>query len=350
MKLKIIRLLLLSTAAVLLAGCGGGTEPVSSPTPYPTYTPVPLATPNLEATIEAKVKAVLTAVPTLTPTPVPSPTVTRTPIPPNPTAPPPPSIAAATPTLTNGRGKSPADATRTARLESGLPAYTPTPTPVPTATPTPTAVPTATKVPVKAALMQSLPVDVSAVLSAGPIANSLRTFAGYGMPKPHDPNQRIPQWEFTVPLGTPALSPISGTVFDVPTLWSDDYTVMIRGDQGGWIWEVEHVMNVEVSVGERVEAGQKIATASDFPERIDGKGFAIVELGLLEGGRVPTHHCPLLYIDQTVLLSITAGLDAIRQENLQRLDRQGLVSDPVNDPYGQACWTHDPILDYAYAE
>ena len=193
--------------------------------------------------------------------------------------------------------------------------------------------------------MQSLPVDVSAVLSAGPIANSLRTFAGFGMPKPHDPNQRIPQWEFTVPLGTPALSPVSGTVFDVPTLWSDDYSVMIRGDEGGWIWEVEHVMNVEVSVGERVEAGQTIATASDFPERIDGKGFGIVELGLLEGGRVPTHHCPLLYIDQAVLLSITAGLDAIRQENLQRLDRQGLVLDPVNDPYGQACWTHDPIRD-----
>jgi predicted GH43/DUF377 family glycosyl hydrolase len=207
-----------------------------------------------------------------------------------------------------------------------------------------------TPAPVKAALMQSLPVDVSAVLSAGPIANSLRTFAGFGMPKPHDPNQRIPQWEFTVPLGTPALSPILGTVFAIHTLWSDDWTVMIRGDQGDWIWEVEHVMNVEVNVGERVEAGQKIATASDFPERIDGKGFAIVELGLLEGGRVPTHHCPLLYIDQTVLLSITAGLDAIRQENLQRLDRQGLVSDPVNDPYGQACWTHDPILDYAYAE
>ena len=285
---------------MVLVACSGASEP----------------TPDIEATVEAKVKTVLTAVPT----------------------------------LTNGRGNPPADATRTARLESGLPAYTPTPTPVPTATPTPTTVPTATKVPAKAALMQSLPVDVSAVLSAGPIANSLRTFAGFGMPGPNDPNQLNPQWAFTVPLGTPALSPISGTVFDVPTLWSDDYSVMIRGDEGGWIWEVEHVMNVEVSVGERVEAGQKIATASDFPERIDGKGFAIVELGLLEGGRVPTHHCPLLYIDQTVLLSITTGLDAIRQENLQRLDRQGLVSDPVNDPYGQACWTHDPILDYAYAE
>jgi hypothetical protein len=165
------------------------------------------------------------------------------------------------------------------------------------------------------------------------------------MPKPHDPNQRIPQWEFSVPLGTPALSPVSGTVWRIPTLWSDDYSVMIQTVEGGWIWEVEHVMNVEVNVGERVEAGQKIATASDFPERINGTGLALVEVGLPEGGRVPTHHCPLPYIDQNVLSSITAGLDAIRQENFQRLDKQGLISDTVNDPYGQACWTLDPIRE-----
>jgi biotin carboxyl carrier protein len=228
------------------------------------------------------------------------------------------------------------------------PTSTPTQVPpTPTATPSPTAtsVPIATPTPVKTVLMQSLPVDVSAVLSAGPIANPLRTFVGFGMPGLYDPNRRSPQWIFTVLLGTPALSPVSGTVFNIPTLWSEDYSVMIRGDQGDWIWEVEHVMDVEVRVGERVEAGQQVATASDFPERIDGNGFGIVELGLLGGPRWPTHYCPLLYIDPTVLSSITADLDAIRQENLQRLNKQGLVSDPVNDPYGQACWTHDPLRE-----
>jgi len=137
----------------------------------------------------------------------------------------------------------------------------------------------------------------------------------------------------------------SGTVSYIHTLWNDDYTVMIRGNQGGWIWEVEHVINVEVRVGERVEAGQQVATASDFAETEHGKGFGVVELGLLEGGLVPIHHCPLLCIDQTALPSITDDLEAIRQENLQHLDRQGYVLDPVNDPYGQACWTHDPIRD-----
>ena len=302
MKLKHIILVFSTAFLMLLVACSGSAEPVPQPTytEYPTYTPVPLATSNLEATVETKVNTVAA---TATPEPTPSPIVKSK--------------------VTNS----------------------PPPTPTLTPSPTATSVPTATKVPVKAALMQSLPVDVSAVLSAGPIANSSRTFGGFGMPKFHDPNQRIPQWEFSVPLGTPALSPVSGTVSDIHILWSDDYTVMIRGDQGDWVWEVEHVINVEVRVGERVEAGQQVATASDFAERINGKGFGVVELGLLEGGRVPIHHCPLLYIDQTALSSITADLDAIRQENLQRLDGQGFVLDPVNDPYGQACWTHDPILD-----
>ena len=48
MKLKVIRLLLLTTALMLLVGCGGISES------------------DAEATVEAKVKAVLTAIPTPT--------------------------------------------------------------------------------------------------------------------------------------------------------------------------------------------------------------------------------------------------------------------------------------------
>jgi hypothetical protein len=298
---QLTRTILVPAAAILLlASCGEVSQP---PVDIAATAPVPTAT---------------VAQPTSTPTQVPpTPTATATQVQPRPTA-------TATPTAT--------------------PTQVP---PTPTATPSPTAtsVPIATPTPVKTVLMQSLPVDVSAVLSAGPIANPLRTFVGFGMPGLYDPNRRSPQWIFTVLLGTPALSPVSGTVSNIPTLWSEDYSVMIRGDQGDWIWEVEHVMDVEVRVGERVEAGQQVATASDFPERIDGNGFGIVELGLLGGPRWPTHYCPLLYIDPTVLSSITADLDAIRQENLQRLNKQGLVSDPVNDPYGQACWTHDPLRE-----
>ena len=64
MKLKIIRLLLLPTAAVLLVACGRSDGPISNPTPDPTYIPVP---------IEEKIVA--------EPTSTPSPVSTDTPLP-----------------------------------------------------------------------------------------------------------------------------------------------------------------------------------------------------------------------------------------------------------------------------
>jgi len=78
MKLKVIRLLLLTTALMLLVGCGGISES------------------DAEATVEAKVKAVLTAVPTATSTPTPVPTPTKIPIPqaPAPTSTPMPTYTA----------------------------------------------------------------------------------------------------------------------------------------------------------------------------------------------------------------------------------------------------------------
>ena len=61
MKLKARRLLLLSTAAVLLVACGGGTEPAPE--------------------IEAKVEEILTAIPTIAPTPTRTPTPSPIPTP-----------------------------------------------------------------------------------------------------------------------------------------------------------------------------------------------------------------------------------------------------------------------------
>ena len=123
-------------------------------------------------------------------------------------------------------------------------------------------------------LLVSLPVEVSAVLAAGPLlgnqqknALELRTFRGFGMPtpKPDNPEMLSPQWEFAVPAGTPALAPVTGYVVAIPTLWSDDFSVWLSADgEESGVWEVEHVIDVLVEVGDFVEAGQSIATASVF--------------------------------------------------------------------------------------
>ncbi|MCL0101537.1 M23 family metallopeptidase [Dehalococcoidia bacterium] len=191
-------------------------------------------------------------------------------------------------------------------------------------------------------LLRSLPVDVSAVLAAGPLLYDQRTFTGFGMPKGGSAEEFSPQWEFAVPPGTRALAPVTGYVVGIQTLWSDDLSVWISADREySWVWEVEHVVDVQVRIGDAVEAGQAIAIASVF----GGRSTGLVELGLLQGGQAPAHYCPLLYVDKEAMPSIEKDLAEIRKENFDRLGKQDKISDLVNDPDGQSCWTDHPIGD-----
>ena len=204
-------------------------------------------------------------------------------------------------------------------------------------------------------LLASLPVEVPAVLAAGPLlenqqenALELRTFTGFGMPKPDNPEMLSPQWKFTVPAGTPALAPVTGYVVGIRTVWSGDFSVWLSADvTESTVWEVEHVVDVQVKVGDSVEAGLPIATASD----LFGNGVsALVELGLRssvvneEGRTLPAHYCPLLYVEEDAVSVIKAELSKIRMENFDRLTNLDILI-PVNDPNGQSCWTELPIVE-----
>ena len=151
-----------------------------------------------------------------------------------------------------------------------------------------------------------------------------------------------------MPAGTPALAPVTGYVVGISTVWSDDFSVWLSADaEVSWVWEVEHVVDVQVKVGDFVEAGQPIATASG----VFGNGTsALVELGLrtsvTKGGQtLPVHYCPLLYAGNDALSIINADLDKIRKENFDRLTDLGNISIPAGDPDGQSCWTDLPIVE-----
>ena len=213
---------------------------------------------------------------------------------------------------------------------------------------TPTPVPTIlSEQPAPWGLLTSLPVEVSAVLAAGPLlgnqqrnALELRTFRGFGMPKPDNPEILSPQWEFAVPPGTRALAPVTGYVVAIQTLWSDDFSVWMSADgEESGVWEVEHVIDVLVEVGDFVKAGHPIASANVF----GGREVALVELGLLRGGKTPAHYCPLLYVEEDALSVIKSELNKIRKENFDRLTNLDILI-PVNDPYGQSCWTDLPVF------
>lgn len=160
--------------------------------------------------------------------------------------------------------------------------------------------------------LQSLPLNVTALdytaiaaLRAGRESDWL-PLDDYGRVLPPSSarpvTQANPQTTFYAPLGTPVLAVVSGTVTSIPTLYSNDFSIMIASAGQGGTWEHEHVMNVRVRVGDRVTAGQVIADVSDYECSWGRNGnpadplcqsrLGLVEVGLLYGGTTPMHRCP----------------------------------------------------------
>jgi len=135
-----------------------------------------------------------------------------------------------------------------------------------------------------------------------------RLFMGYGFVIPGNEtssgnDKSNPQPTFILPLGTPVRSLVDGVVANMPTLWSGDISIQITksGQLERWVYEVEHVINPKVKVGDKVAAGQIIAEVGSFGNG-DPAGFGAVEIGLLHGGGEgpPEHVCPFLYLDESI--------------------------------------------------
>ena len=168
-----------------------------------------------------------------------------------------------------------------------------------------------------------------------------RSFLDYGTVYSGAEGERAnPQPTFWAPIGTKVLAPVTGTVVAIPVLWSGDFSVMISAaGSNAWRWEAEHVIDVSVVVGDHVTAGQSIAIVSDYDER-NTPGIGLVELGLLEGGNPPRHHCPFLYIAPALEVEILNQVRGMLEENAARL------SLPVVDiaaPAVPGCVTTEPI-------
>jgi hypothetical protein len=103
----------------------------------------------------------------------------------------------------------------------------------------------------------------------------------FGFSEKNDTN---PQWAFHLPLGTPVHSLISGTACDVPVRYGKDCSIRVvpdgtTCDSGGRapiMIETEHVIDPLVKFGDRVTAGQRIATVSDYD-----RSWKAMDTGLL---------------------------------------------------------------------
>lgn len=124
------------------------------------------------------------------------------------------------------------------------------------------------------------------------------------------PEKRNPQPTFILPLGSKVYSLVDGTVSDVPTLYSGDYSVMVQAEGSDLVFETEHVINVVVKKGDKVKAGQVVAEVSDYDAH-NYAGMGLVEIGILKGGNPPSHICPFDYLDDSIKKDTFDKLNAL---------------------------------------
>ena len=157
------------------------------------------------------------------------------------------------------------------------------------------------------------------------------------------PDKKNPQPTFVLPLGTPVRSLVDGVVANMPTLWSGDISIQVTADgrMQRWVYEVEHVINPKVKVGDKVSAGQIIAEVSDFDKSAPA-GFGVVEIGILHGGGegLPEHVCPFAYLDDSIKEETFQRLNALFKSWEDYIGDQNLYDE--NSPY-PGCLALEPI-------
>ncbi len=159
-------------------------------------------------------------------------------------------------------------------------------------------------------LIKNLPIDISAYDEDTKMAGDMKfsnmklefdvMYYDYGFVIPSTElggEKSNPQPTFIAPLGTEVKSIVDGVVIDIPTLYSNDYSIMVaKSENSNMVYELEHVINPKVKVGDTVKAGDIVAEVSDYDSR-NTPGYGLVEIGILIGGNPPHHVCPYLYLD-----------------------------------------------------
>jgi len=109
--------------------------------------------------------------------------------------------------------------------------------------------------------------------------------------------KRLPEITYILPVGTPVVSPIDGIVFNINVIgWSQDYAVHLKTSRDEeWMVSFEHLINLNVAMGDRINAGQIIGEAAPWN---GGTGFA--ELVVWKGGREILKRCPFDALEESI--------------------------------------------------
>jgi biotin carboxyl carrier protein len=162
-----------------------------------------------------------------------------------------------------------------------------------------------------------------------------------------------PQYGFYLPLGTPVISMVTGTVCDVPKLYSNDYSVRVAPPgmacmQGGAyvLYEHEHILNPTVKVGDKVTAGQKLGVVGDYNPHWKAKGLGVLETGVFfskKGSNAPWHACLSSFLDPTKKSAMLATLSSAFAAWEAELGDNTLYDEAKMSPVG--CYTTAEMTD-----
>lgn len=166
-------------------------------------------------------------------------------------------------------------------------------------------------------------------------------FIDYGDPKS---GRTDVQMAFFLPLGTPVTAMVNGVVCDVPKLYSGDYSVRIAPDgvecvegRMSTAIETEHVINPLVKVGDRVMAGQQVATVSDYRKEWAALGLGVVEIGVSfvkQGDPSAWHACPARFLQPSRATALIAALASIHAAWEAEMGNADLYDEASQSPLG----------------
>ena len=113
--------------------------------------------------------------------------------------------------------------------------------------------------------------------------------------------KRSPELTWFVEEGTPVRAPVTGVVSQIVVLYSADYLIVLRQPGSDWEVGVEHVVDPLVQVGDEVQAGQHIATATPQPTPFGTIAFTELAVWLpADTDEEMIKKCPYLAFDSSL--------------------------------------------------
>ena len=167
-----------------------------------------------------------------------------------------------------------------------------------------------------------------------------KPFFDFGLTDKYHPEGRWIEYWFVVPLGTKLRAPADGVISTAFFAHTQDWGINIQSAKNSsWNVSFEHVVNLTVSDGQTVTAGDIIGEAA--PRNTYGNRFAMTELAVWQGGEHIIKYCPYDYLAENLKPSYRQKLNQLAADWEEFLGQ---------DVYSQEKWVSPGCLAHSIIE